>query len=218
MDWIKRIALAALIGTTLNWEGCPPQAAEGETATPDIIRVEEDWEIVVSDPDWRVDSPQIVTVFGPDHPDSGVHAVFELNHGTQPDFAEGGMQLQVWGANSLLGYRRQHAPAELNTENETITYTTATEIESNGVVLMEVINGVSASWGEFGGTRTLRMRVYTDRTKLNDSFADQSVANSRVAFGSNRVALYKRTAARYYTADGLHSTDNTDQIVEQWAQ
>lgn len=214
----KRLAFAAISWAILSLWGHAPQAQEFATVTvPDIIRVEEDWHLLITDPDWRVDSPQVVTVFGPDRPDAGTHAVFELNHGTQPDFAEGGMQIQVWESNNLIGYRRQHAPAELNTPNEVVTFTTATELDPGRTVLMEVINGNSTSWGAFGGTRSLRLAVYTNRMKLNDSQAGNSTENSRVAFGANRVGLYKRTAVRYYSASGLYSTDDTDVIVEQWA-
>ncbi len=212
----KRLAFTLLSWAAFCAFGQAPEAQE--PSTPDIIRVEEDWHLMVTDPDWRVDSPQIVTVFGPDAPETGVHAVFELNHGTQPDFSEGGMQFQVWYGNNLLGYRNQHAPAELNVENEVITYTTATELERNGIVLMEVIDGASESWGAFGGTRSLRMRAYTTRTKLNNSNAALSPNHSRVGYGANRVGLFKRTAIRYYSADGLYSTDDTDVIVHQQAQ
>ena len=67
------------------------------TSSTDIIRVEEDWYIKVGDPDPAIDAPQIVTVFGPVDPITGTHAIFELNHGTQPDYAQGGMQLRPEG-------------------------------------------------------------------------------------------------------------------------
>jgi hypothetical protein len=187
-------------------------ASEG----PDIMRIEEDWYILIGDPDPEVDAPQIVTIFGPQNPLTGIHSVFELNHGTQPDFSEGGMQLQCWDGNNLVGYRRQHAPAELHIANEVIRFTTATEIDNNSI-LMEVIDGTSESWGEFGGERALRQRVSVNLDNLNDFDPLDSIRNSRVTFGANRVQMFKRTELRYYSESGLHQTVTTDAIVEQWA-
>ncbi len=188
------------------------------TSSTDIIRVEEDWYIKVGDPDPDIDAPQIVTVFGPVNPITGTHAIFELNHGTQPNFSQGGMQLQCWYANSLVGYRTQHAPAELAVANEIITFTTASEILLSGEdrVRLEVIDGNSDSWGQFGGTRSLRLSIPTSLNDLNSFDPAHSIANSRVTFGGNRVIMYKRTAIRYYRDSGLHQTDTTDTIVEAW--
>lgn len=189
-----------------------------DTSATDIIRVEEDWYIKVGDPDPAIDAPQIVTVFGPVDPITGTHAIFEMNHGTQPDYAQGGMQLQCWYANSLVGYRSQHAPAELKIVDEVIKFTTASEIILAGTdrVRMEVINGTSTSWGTFGGTQSLRLALPTPMDDLNSFNPAHSIANSRVTFGSNRVIVYKRTAIRYYRSSGLHQTVTADTIVEQW--
>ncbi len=116
------LGLAAAVGASTR------VLADGGDDGPDILRVEEDWYILVGDPDPDVDAPQIVSIFGPENPLTGIHSVFELNHGTQPDFADGGMQLQCWEGNTLVGDRSQHAPAELQNSNEVITFTTASAI------------------------------------------------------------------------------------------
>ena len=195
--------------------GYPRQAS---ASASDILRVEEDWYIKIGDPDPAIDAPQIVTIFGPVDPITGTHAILELNHGTQPDFAEGGMQLQCWHANSLVGYRSQHAPAELSVVDEVIKFTTAVEIDLTGTdrVIMEVINGTSTSWGTFGGTRSLRLGLPTPMNDLNSFNPAHSIANSRVTFGGNRVIVYKRTAIRYFRSAGLYQTVTAETIVEQW--
>ena len=66
----------------------------------------------MKEPSPATDSPQITIVFGPADPESQTHAVFELNHGTQPSYQAGGMQLQVWWGESLIDYRNQHYPAD----------------------------------------------------------------------------------------------------------
>ena len=61
-----------------------------------INKVEEDWLVDVAVTDERSTAPEIVTVFGPADPYLGLHAVYELNHSTYPEFIKGGMQLQCW--------------------------------------------------------------------------------------------------------------------------
>ncbi len=82
---------------------------------------------------------------------------------------------------------------------------------------MEVINGTSESWGTFGDVGTLKQRVDVGLDNLNHFNPAHSIRNSRVSYGANRVKMFKRTAYRYYTADGLYRTVTSDVIVEQWA-
>jgi len=151
---------------------CCPSSASAQTLeeqlenAPPIHKVEEDWELVVADPDPLLNIPQIVTVFGPTNAFFDTHTVFELNHGTLPSFGEGGMQLQVWHGNYLVGYQHQQAPTELNTVNELVKYTTVTEIHGN-YLDMSVENGTSTTFGTFGINNSLKVRLYTYRNDLN---------------------------------------------------
>lgn len=191
---------------------CGPARAN----TTDIIRVEQDWRLVIGDPAPDVDAPQIVTIFGPRDPLMGLHAVYEINHSTMPDYSEGGMQLQAWSANNLVGYKSQFAPAELSVTDEVITYTTAVEVLTTGRVLMEVVKGVSATWGDFDGDRALRLRIESDIQDLNDWDPLHSIQNSRIGYGANRIVMFKRTEIRYYNQSGLANTTTEDTIVEAW--
>jgi hypothetical protein len=184
--------------------------------TTDIIRIEQDWRLVGGDPEPDVDAPQIITIFGPRNPLTGLHAVYEINHSTMPDYSEGGMQLQVWSGNTLVGYKSQFAPAELNVTDEVITYTTGVEVQTDGRVRMEVINGVSATWGDFDGDRALRLRVASDIENLNDWDPLDSIKNSRIGYGANRIVMFKRTEIRYYNQGGLDHTTTEDTVVEAW--
>ncbi|WP_417850534.1 hypothetical protein [Thalassoglobus sp.] len=178
---------------------------------PPIHRVEEDWEFVVANPDPTLDIPQVVTVFGPTNASFDTHTVFELNHGTLPSFGEGGMQLQVWFSDYLLGYYRHQAPTEFSTINEKVTYTTATSI--NGRYLhMEVINGNSITFGTFGTDNSLRARLYTNRDDLNPYHPNNSVKHSRVTFGANRVSYFRRNEIRFYDADGNLYAKSEDDV------
>lgn len=199
-------------------------AVQAETKTidemlaeaPPIIKVEEDWEFVVGDPDPNLDCPQIVTVFGPTDANFGTHVVFELNHGTMPSFGEGGMQLQVWWNEWLIGYKRQRAPAELSSIGEVVRYTTVTQLAENNL-MMYIKDGTSISWGEFGEVGSLFIKLYTLRDDLNPYDHNNSIRHSRVTFGANRVNRFRRRAIRFYSADGLYAESTTSRYVHRLA-
>lgn len=212
---LLRVALLALVVAGVA-DLSPAVAQDGVTtqldSAPPIFRVEEDWEILIEDPDPNLDIPQIVTVFGPSDAAFGTHTVFELNHGTLPDFGEGGMQLQVWWQDALVGYRRQRSPTELYVSNEVIRFTTVTALK-NHILEMAVINGVSETFGEFGNTGGLTLQLYSSRDNLNPYDPENSIRYSRVTFGANRVRYFKRAAIRFYAEDGLYLSDTTPQYV-----
>lgn len=192
---------------------------EDPLAGVDIVKVEEDWSLDIANPEPAADCPQVVTVFGPADPSAGTHAILELNHGTLPDYGEGGMQLQAWYGDYLIGYHSQFAPAELNFAIEQVTYTTATRVR-DGMLHLYVKNGSSLTWGPFGGWESMRISMSTWRTDLNDWDAQNSINHSRVAYGANRVNNFVRTAVRYYIADEignseLYYTDDTDVYVHR---
>lgn len=190
------------------------------SGAPPIMRVEEDWEVLVADPDPTLDVPQIVTVFGPTDPAFGTYVLFEMNHGTLPSYGRGGMQLQVWWTDYLIGYLSQYAPTQLSTANETVTFTTVTRLHDTKL-RMYVINGNSTTWGQFGSNNALYIWLASDRTDLNPYDADSSINNSRVTFGANRVDHYCRKEIRFYNLDGssevLYVADSAVKYVHRLA-
>jgi hypothetical protein len=203
------------------------QVSSGDSSDPptnplagfNIVKIEEDWLLDIANPDPDADCPQVVTVFGPSDPDSGTHANFELNHGTQPEFAEGGMQLQAWYGEYLIGYHSQFAPAEFNQAIERLTFTTQIRVRDN-MLKLAILNGQSLTWGPFGGSSNLRIDMSTWRNDLNDWNSQYSIANSRVSYGANRVNKFLRTEIRYYTRDNsgqyqLVYTDETDTYIHR---
>ena len=192
------------------------QEALADPNAPAIIRVEEDWEFFSAEPYPSGDLPQVVTVFGPTDASFGTHCMLEINHGTLPSFQQGGMQLQVWWGDYLIGYKNQHAPNELTATNETVTYTTVTELKS-GFLEMAVENGNSQSWGSFGGTGTLSVKLATSRTDLNPYDPSNSIRHSRVTFGANRVHRLVRREIRFYSATGEYVRSEDDVYVHELA-
>jgi hypothetical protein len=140
-----------------------------------------------------------------------------MNHSTYPDFVKGGMQLQSWWGGWFLAARRHSNGAELLTTVERIQYTCVTRISSSRI-FMEINNGDSVTYGHFGGDGSLRVRLWSGRSDLNNYNPNHSINHSRVTFGANRVNRFLRTEIRFYATDGTVITDETDRYVHQLAE
>ncbi|MEX2286783.1 MAG: hypothetical protein WD648_06815 [Planctomycetaceae bacterium] len=177
-----------------------------------IVRVEEDWKVEVNVPNPDDHAPQIVNSISPNGSLDGLHAVFELNHSTLPDYTAGGMQLQTWVGETNLEYKNSPGSGLLHHDDETVTYTLSMSV-NGGSLTFEVVNGHSDTWGKFGGLGYLKSSVSTDLSNLNSYDSNTSVNKSRVGYASHRVKKFARTKVRLYSADGLVSTDETERVV-----
>ncbi len=204
--------------TTEEYDGTDNGMNSGSVSAPlegkTIVRVEEDWLVDIAFTNDASTAPEIVTVFGPDDPDTGLHAVFELNHGTYPTFTKGGMQVQSWQGGWFIAAKLHPNLSELSTTVERIRYTCVTRV-TPGQIVMEVVNGDSVTFGQFGNDRSLRIRLQSHRPNLNTYSANYSVRHSRVTFGTNRVNQFVRTEVRYLTDMGEVIVDPTDVYVHR---
>lgn len=167
----------------------------------DIVRVEEDWRLVVSSPEPDSAGPQVTCVFSPQGNMDGPYAVFELNHRTLPEFAAGGMQLQVWDGAEALSLGEADETQLLAEDGESITWTQAMSFDGDKLKF-EILSGQSNSWGEFGGEDELQASAATTLTNLNGYDPEISARKSGVGFASNRVSSLVLRRVRYFTADG----------------
>ena len=181
---------------------------------PTIVRVEEDWELVVQLPEVNTDAPQITCAISPGGDLFGVYAAFELNHHTQPDYAAGGLQLQLW--NSGLPVASASFPNQtlLQQESETIRWTQRMRL-ADGRLTVEVVGGTSSTWGSFGDQRNLKLTLETQLGSLIGYRPSFSVDHSGVGYAGNRVTSLKLREVRWYTADGLVARDTSDRVVHE---
>jgi len=207
-------AVTLALGTlgTVFWA-----AAAWAQEAPTITHVEEDWRIEVGVPDPDNEAPQIIVVGAPTGTLNDVHAVFEINHQTQPDYEPGGLQLQRWLGEDILHYHNNPANGLLSNDNETVTFTMSMKLQ-NGNLRFDILNGTSATWGSFGGAGHLQCWSATSLTDLGSFNPDTSLRQSRVGFASHRVKKLARTAVRYYSGDTLVATDSDERIVHQYTE
>jgi hypothetical protein len=183
-------------------------------AVTGVQKVEEDWELVVNEPDAENAAPQITCLMSPVDNADGVHALLELNHASLPDFSAGGLQLQVWSGEDWLTLR-DHADFTLHHSGETVTWTRRMSLGA-GKLTFTCVNGVSDSWGAFGGTGNIKLTVNSLLLNLDGYNPEISRAQSGVSFGAQRVTSLKIKRVRYYDVLGnLIHTDNTERVVHE---
>ncbi len=202
----RMVVLAALLSLCL----LPAQASEPAK----VVRVEEDWELVIREPDAQTESPQISTVMAPGGNINGVYFAFSLNHRALPDYSAGGMQVQYWNEGFGLDSMNNSHHDLLATPGETVTWTQSLRVYGDQLIF-RVKNGHSTTWGDFGGSGNLRLSKWTTLDDLNNYRTEVSVANSGIGYASNRVTSLVLKRVRGYTQYGDIIEDNTERVVFQ---
>ncbi|MBI3469118.1 MAG: hypothetical protein HY000_39440 [Planctomycetes bacterium] len=200
------IPLAGMVG---GWLLTAAPVSQAGSSQP-ILRVEEDWVLVLNEPKSNINSPQFHTVMSPFDHLSSYYGQVTWNYWELPSFTAGGLQMQIWNGDNCV---RRTAPESrvLSTAAETITWTQV--LETDGADLsFSIENGSSSTWGTFLG-----FRAYTNANVANLSGYSTSVSvdNSLISYGSNRVVSLVITEVRKYDATGLVSVDQVDKVVFQ---
>jgi hypothetical protein len=171
-----------------------------QAASPHVVSVEEHWELKISQPEIDRSAPQTTMLMSPTNNLDGVHFLFTLNHSTVPDYAAGGVQVQVWDGEELLDSESAHDGVTLEHNDETITWVQRTSIQ-DGQLSFQVLNGQSQSWGTFGGD-SLSVSVPTSLNRLNGYRPAISLSESQVGYAENRVVSLVLTKIVWVTEDG----------------
>jgi hypothetical protein len=179
-----------------------------------IVEVQEDWELVIADPDSNSAGPQITCVISPYAHVNSLYAALELNQQTHPQYVPGGVQLHTWDGECILESENFPSEAVLNTQGETIQWTQRMAIVG-GQIVFDTDSGVSETWGNFGANGHLWIDRQSPVLNLNSYSPDVSVENSGIGYAANRVERLVLKEVRYYTALGLHFTDTTERVVHE---
>lgn len=176
-----------------------------------VIAVEEDWELVLTEPDPEVVAPQVTCIMSPNNNLNDTYWSLEINHLTAPSFSPGGLHMHRWSGEWRQATFSRSDRAVITAANDTITWTQSLRV-ANGRLTFEVQNGASGTWGNFGfGNFELDMGWGVP--SINSYSPDVSVANSGVGFASNRVQSLKIKQVRKTYSDGHTVTDNTQRVV-----
>ncbi len=166
-----------------------------------IVRIEENWELDITTPDINSNGPQIVTAIAPLGNLDSLYVTFEVNHGTAPASAAGGLHLQVWRGEEHLTTKSFPESDALATTGEVIRWTQAMELQ-NGQIIFEIVNGQSATWGQFGNQGNLKASVASSLTSLANYTPVVSLTSSGVTYATHCVSCLKLCSVRAVRADG----------------
>src|SRR5262245_41526897 len=105
----KELAMQARLRSAVSW--CVPRVISGVFATfffataitraQDLVHIEEDWELVVGEPDANSCGPQVISTMSPFADISDTYFTFEINHQSVPYWQPGGLTLHQWVGESL---------------------------------------------------------------------------------------------------------------------
>lgn len=177
-----------------------------------VVRVEEDWELLLNQPNGAVIAPQFHTVMSPYNNLDSLFAQVTWNYRELGSFLGGGLQMQGWN-NDVSVVEREFFTAAMSSAAETIRWTQT--LQTNGSQMtFQISNGHSATWGTFGYPgQNMKITASIDLPTLNSYDPASSAANSAVTYGTNRVEILRITEVRTYGPNGLMSVDETPRVV-----
>lgn len=177
-------------------------ASLSHAADVEVVQIQEDWELQIAEPDEKIDAPQVTTTMIPFGEGSETLFQIDLNHATEPEFSNGGLQVRYVYFDDTMRQVRLLSDERLRYSQETITWTQAIVKSENGY-LFGIKNGKSQSWGDFGDGSVIFVQSAPENSAGLGAYDSQlSIDNSRVSFAGNRVISLKLKAVRYYSNKG----------------
>lgn len=191
-----------------------PSVSGSGTEEAPVLRIEEDWKLVLDDPGEHLHAPQLHTVMSPFGHLHSLFAQVTWNYQEFPEFVPGGLQIQAWSGEDRQ-FEKDFESEKLSTLAETITWTQVLETDGNQVSFV-LTNGQSTTWGTFGyPAQNMRISGSANLANLNGYRTSESVKNSGITFGSNRVQTLVITEVRGYGPGGLLFVNSTPNVVFQ---
>jgi hypothetical protein len=187
-----------------------PAAAMGQN----VVRVEEDWELEIGEPDVNSVGPQVLTTMSPNADLTGTYFTMEINHRSAPSWTPGGISIHRWTGEGRNASFDRADRTIMQTGSETVTWTQAL-YHDNGRLHFKVFNGISSTWGLFGYSSLLKLDTSWGTDHINNYTPAVSVAQSGAAYAGNRIHILKIKCIRVTLSDGSVLTDNTERIVQQ---
>lgn len=178
-----------------------------------VDRVEEDWELVVEQPDLTSEGPQITTVMSTTGDRSGMFVAFNLNYRDQPAYEPGGLEVVGYEGEVVVASSPSQTQ-RLETPNETITWTQRFSVDA-GELRYQIDHGASTTWGRFGQDAGVHLAVTFPQAGvgLAGYTPEASIANSGVGWQPNRVSRMSLKQVRYYSGGNLIALDPTPREI-----
>lgn len=180
-----------------------------DASEPGVFKVEEDWEMVIHEPDAINVSPQVTFAISPtgaheEADENSAHNCYfhlQMNYAADQNFSAGGFHVAAIEQDQITDEERSECQVVLSSAHDQLRWTSVMAVV-NGKLMYAVKNGYSGDWGSFGGPDYL---VQMGNCPVNDlqHYSHQwSLENVDVSYGGNRVASIKLARVRLYYPSG----------------
>ncbi|WP_345322108.1 hypothetical protein [Novipirellula rosea] len=175
-----------------------------------MTAVEEEWQLNLNSPNASRSSPQLNCMISTIGVSESYYTILLIN---QNAFGGGGLELQLWNGLVMLDSSGLGTFASLATADEKIQWTTRMELDSNGLLKVQILNGTSTTWGKFGGKSNLLVSTQTTLANLNTYDPNITANSSGVEFGNQRVNKLILRKVRVYTNNKKSIEQAVDRVV-----
>ena len=189
-----------------------PQGQALLAEEPTVYKVEEDWELVVNEPDPSNNSPQITFFTSPSHLSEGTYFQLQLNYHAADHYSSGGFHVASVIDYQMVDEARSKTRKNLATKDDVIRWTSVMAI-INSRALFAVRDGYGREWGSFGGADYLVRMVPSPVSDLSHYRYQQSMDAVDIGFGRNRVSRITLKAVRLFYTNGHVEVAAVDQSL-----
>lgn len=186
--------------------------AAAPVTAQNVVRVEEEWELVLGEPDSNSVGPQIATTMSPFNNIHDTFFTFEVNHRSAPYWTPGGLTIHQWSGDWRIQSFDRADRSVMESSDETVTWTQILSVE-NGWLTFQIKNGASSTWGPFGYSNMFKLWTSWGVNSINSYTPEVSVSQSGVAYAGNRVRSLKIKQIKLTLSDGTTLTDTTTRTV-----
>ena len=170
-------------------------------ADPTIYKIEEDWEMVINEPDSANYSPQVTFFTSPSANLDEAYFQLQMNYAADAEFSGGGFHVASVQNEAILDEARSETRSILATDGDHIRWTSVMAVIQNKA-LFAVKNGQGTEWGNFGGPEYLVRMTPSPVSDLSGYNPQQSLDTVDIGFGANRVQSITLLQVRFFYTDG----------------
>ena len=113
---------------------------------PKVYMVEENWEMVLNEPDAKINSPQVAFFLHPDGGRDDVYFQLQMNYAAEDGYSSGGFRVGAFRNEVPLDEERSRVRETLKYDGDRIEWTSAMAT-FYGKLMFAIKDGHGAQWG-----------------------------------------------------------------------
>ncbi|QDT06123.1 hypothetical protein K227x_45300 [Rubripirellula lacrimiformis] len=163
-----------------------------------VWKIEEDWEMVILQPDPQSNSPQVSFTTSPSTEVDDVYFQLQMNHS---DSAGGGIHVAAVLDDKIVDESQSDIRSALSIDGDHVSWTTVMAVIDDRICFA-VKDGYGQDWGNFGGPEYVVRMQRRDILDLSKYRPINSLDSVDINFGANRISSSKMLKVRLYYTSG----------------